>query len=50
MIAAAAPAVNRPDRWPTVLVRAVHLENMRAEGLKPGQQPLQRRKTGELAA
>ncbi len=32
-----------------VLVRAVHLENMRAEDLKPGEEPLQRRKIGKLA-
>jgi hypothetical protein len=31
------------------LVRTVHLENMRAEDLKPGEEPLQRRKIGKLA-
>ena len=36
-------------RHQLVLVQAVHLENMRAEGLKPGQQPVQRRKIGKLA-
>jgi len=45
------PTVPMPAayRWPTVLVQAAHLENMRAEDLKPGQQPLQRRKFGKLA-
>ncbi len=32
-----------------VPVQATHLENMHAEGLKPGQQPMQRRKIGKLA-
>ena len=51
-IAAATPAVNHrtaADGWPTVLVHAAHLKDMRAEDLKPGQQPLQRRKIGKLA-
>ena len=32
-----------------MLVQAAYLKNVRAEGLEPGQQPLQRRKIGKLA-
>jgi hypothetical protein len=34
---------------PSMLAHAAHLENMRAEDLKPGQQPLQRLKISKLA-
>ena len=30
-------------------MQAAHFENMRAKGLEPGQQPLQRREIGKLA-
>jgi hypothetical protein len=46
------PSVARTPRLPraaAALVHAVHLENMRAEGLEPGQQPLQRGEIGKLA-
>ena len=38
-----------PGRASLACSEAAHLENVYTEGLQPGQQPLQRRKIGELA-